>query len=213
MAGIVLLLLGLAAAEYIGRHHFYRYERERAGVRSIEAGFPRLEASLKKAVRFSGRTEFRKEMVRLYMEMALAENEFGTPAGRDAFLERAEASAREWIRSNPVDYRAYYEMGKIFLLYNFPLLTYAERGRDYLRKAVELKPADEFLNLNVLYIFMTQWDFLEEAERDFTAAQWGLLTKNSASFEKKLRKRWQENFDSTDKLDAILSRLQQGLLT
>ncbi len=209
-AAAALVLLGAAAADYMGWHYFYRYQSERGRVRSIQAGFVRLEASLKQAARFSGQPVFWKERTRLYLEMAMAENEFGTPAERDAYLDEARESAGEWIRRSPVDARAFYEMGKIYLLYNFPLLTYADQGRAFLRRAVALKPADEFLNSNVLYIFMTQWNFLVQEEKDFVAAQWRLLTDNSTDFEDKIRRRWQENFKNTAAFDEILRQLRDG---
>jgi len=206
-AAIASLLLGLAAADYLGWHFYYRYKAERASARSIQSGFERMEKSLRRGLRFSANPLLLKERTRLELEMAMAENEFGTPAARDARLDLALAAAHEWVRRNPADAWAYYEMGKIYLLYNFPLLTYADRGRACLRQALELKPADEFLNLNILYIFMTQWDFLEAAEREFVAAQWGRLTKNSPDFREKMRRRWKEYYGEEAGLDRILEQI------
>ena len=202
-----VLLFLIAAADFLSWHSFSRYQAWRKVSRSIESGFPRLENALQRAVWFTKNPAYFKELTRLYLEMAMAENEFGTPAARDAFLDRAEASARHWIQQNPVDAWAYYELGKVYLLYNFPLLIYAEKGRLYLRKAVELKPADEFLNQNVLYIFMTQWERLEESEREFVAAQWRSMTESFPNFERELREHWQKNFDSSNGLDLILTNL------
>jgi hypothetical protein len=202
-----VLLFLIAAADYLSWYSFSQYKAERKASRSIEAGFPQLEAALQRAVRFSKNPAYYKELTRLYLERAMAENEFGSQVARDAVLDRAETSARKWIRQNPVDAWAYYELGKIYLLYNFPLLTYADKGRRYLRKAIELKPADEFLNQNVLYIFMTQWERLEEREREFVAAQWRSMTESSPNFERELRRRWQKNFNSSDGLDLILIKL------
>jgi len=201
------LLFLIAAADYISWHNFSRYQAARKASRSIEAGFSQLEDALQGAVRFSKNPAYFKELTRLYLERAMAENEFGMPAARDAELDRAESSARQWIRENPVDCWAYYELGKIYLLYNFPLLTYADKGRLYLRKAVELKPADEFLNYNVLYIFLTQWERLAESEREFVAAQWRSITESFPNFESELKGRWQDNFNSRDGLDKILTNL------
>jgi len=198
------LLFLFAAADFLSWYSFSRYQAERKASRSIEAGFPQMEGALQRAVRFSKNPVYYKELTRLYLERAMAENDFGTPAARDAALVRAEASARQWIRQNPVDAWAYYELGKIYLLYNFPLLTYAEKGRLYLKKAVELKPADEFLNQNVLYIFMTQWERLKESEREFVAVQWRSMTESFPNFERKLRGRWQNNLISSNDLDLIL---------
>lgn len=201
---IILITLGsvmgfFAGRDYFGFHYFYQYKKERQTTRSIQQAFPRLEASLLRALRFSGQPVFYQELGRLYLEMAIAENEFGSAARRDEFLLKAEACLKEQIRLNPVDARAFYNLGKIYLLYNFPLLTYADQGRRCLRRALELKPADEFLNLNIIYIYLAQWELLPEEDKLFLGRQLKYIEARCPDFRERLRRRWREN-----KLDEIL---------
>jgi hypothetical protein len=205
--GVAAVLLVLAAAHYLGYHSFYEYKRARAAAESLERSFPELERNLKRAVAFSKNPGFLKELGRLYLEMALAENEFGTAAGRDAFCDLARESLEKSIRANPVDGSAYFEIGKVYLLYNFPLLTYAEKGRFYLRRSLELKAADEFLSLNILYIFLTQWDLLAEEEKEFVGGRLKERTAMNEKFMDRLRQRWKENFGRVTALEAILNAI------
>jgi hypothetical protein len=198
------ILLALAGKEYFGYHFYYRYKEVRASARNIEGCFSRLERNLKTAVFFSKNPLYYKEIARLYMEMALAENEFGTEEKRDFYLDRAKEGLASLISRNPIDAFAYYEMGKVYMLYNFPLLTYMDRGRSYFRKALEFKPADEFLNLNITYIFLVQWDFLENGEKSFILERLKIMREASENFIPQLRKRWRENFGNEEKLEQIL---------
>lgn len=202
--GLAVLALLIAGKHYLGYHYFYEYKEVRGAARSIEMSFPELETNLKKAVRFSKNPLFYKEIARLYLEMALAANEFGTPEKRDFYLDQAKKSLSQVIGQNPIDAFAYFEMGKVYLLYNYPLLTYMDKGKVYFRKALELKSADEFLNLNILYIYLTQWDFMEEAEKNFVLARLQAIGGKNKNFMARLRDLWQENFGSTIKLDEIL---------
>ncbi|MEW5902334.1 MAG: hypothetical protein AB1715_12790 [Acidobacteriota bacterium] len=205
--GVAAALLTLAAAHYLGYHSFYEYKRERAAAESLEQSFPQLERNLKRAVAFSKNPLFLKELGRLYLEKALAENEFGTAAGRDAFCDLARESLEKLIRANPADGSAYFELGKVYLLYNFPLLTYAEKGRACLRRALELKPADEFLSLNILYIFLAQWDLLAKEEKEFAGGRLKEQAAANKSFMDRLRRRWEENSGTAGGLESILSAL------
>jgi hypothetical protein len=209
--GVAAVMLVLAAAHYLGYHSFYEYKKARAAAESLERSFPELERNLKRAVAFSKNPGFLKELGRLYLEMALAENEFGTAAGRDAFCDLARESLEKSIRANPVDGSGYFEMGKVYLLYNFPLLTYAEKGRLYLRRALEFKPADEFLSLNILYIFLTQWDLLAEEEKEFVGGRLKERTATNEKFMDRLRQRWKENFGTAAGLESIVSALGHSL--
>jgi hypothetical protein len=152
-----------------------------------------------------------KELGRLYLEMALGENEFGTAAGRDALCDLGRESLVRSIRANPADSSAYFDIGKAYLLYNFPLLTYAEKGRVYLKRALELKPADEFLSLNILYIFLTQWDLLEEEEKEFAGGRLKEQAAANESFMDRLRRRWGENFGTAAGLEPILRAIGHSL--
>ncbi len=204
------ILLALAVREYLGYHFFYEYKEVRSSARSIEGSLSQLEKNLKRAVFFSKNPVFYKEMARLYLEMALAENEFGTEERRDFYLDAAKESLIELTRRNPIDAFAYFEMGKVYMLYNFPLLTYMDRGRFYLRKALEFKPADEFLNLNIIYIYLTQWDFLEEGEKSFILERLERMREANQNFIPQLRKSWRENFGNEDKLEQILKKYTEN---
>lgn len=201
----VMLVLGIK--EYLGFHYYYRYKSERQAARSIQQAFPRLENYLRLALRFSHQPLFYQEIGRLYLEMAMAENEFGSPASRDDFLLKAEASLKEQIRHNPADARAFYNLGKVYLLYNFPLLTYSEQGCRFLRRALELKPADEFLNINIIFIYLAQWELLTEEDKKFLSRQLKYIEVRSSNFREKLRRRWLENFPSANLLEERLELL------
>jgi len=206
---ILLALLGLALVtkEYLGFHYYYQYKAQRQAARSIEQVFSSLEKNLSRARRFSQQPLFYQELGRLYLEMAMAENEFGSAARRDEFLLRAEESLKQQIEANPVDSRAFYNLGKVYLLFNFPLLTYADKGRPCLRRALELKPADEFLNLNIIYIYLAQWELLNSEDREFLARQLSFIEARTPDFKDRLRRRWRENFPSTDLLEERLAFL------
>jgi hypothetical protein len=198
-------LLGLVTAQYVGYYYFNAYKNARAEARSIEKSFPDLEKYLKRSVDWSGNPEFFKELARLYLERALAENEFGTPEKRDLFLDSARESLARAIKKNPADAFAYYEMGKVWLLYNFPLLTYLDQGKRYFVKALELKPADEFLGLNILYIYLTQWNFLSGDEQKFVLKKLRSMERANKDFMAQLRNRWLQNFSDDQKLKEIVN--------
>ena len=204
---LVGAVLFLGTKEYLGYHYYYKYKNERQAARSIQQAFPQLESHLQRAIKFSRQPLFYQELGRLYLEMAMAENEFGSPARRDDFLHKAETSLKEQIRLNPVDARAFYNLGKVYLLYNFPLLIYAEQGRRCFRRALELKPADEFLNLNIIYMYLAQWELLTEEDKKFLSRQLKYIEEKSSNFKERLRRRWLENFPSADLLQERLELL------
>ena len=198
-------LLYVAARQYIGFYHYNAYKRIRSEARSIQSAFPELEASLSKAVQAYKSPLFYKELGRLCLDRAQAEDKFGDPALRDAFLDKAAAALAENIRRNPLDSWAYYDMGKIWMLYNAPLLTYADKARAYLRSALELYPSHDFLNLNVLYLFLIQWNSLTENEKAFVFSQIGRKLDEKLEFIGLLKRQWVENVGSEEGLKSILS--------
>jgi len=202
---VVAALFVLAARAYLGYHHFYRYAAGREEATNLEGSFGALEPALKRAVAFSSNPLFYQEMGRLYLEMALAENKFGTPEKRDEYLERARQSLEAFIRRNPLDAFGYYEMGKVYMLYNYPLLTYAARGREYLRKALETRPVDEDLNVNVTYVFLVQWDRLSAAEKAFVEERLLRNLAASENFFPRVLALWLAEFKSVEKLKDILA--------
>jgi len=206
--GVLLVLLILGARSYLGFHYLYKYKGLRSQARSIEESFNQLETNLKKAIGFYENPLFYKEISRLYFEMALAENQFGTEERRELFLDKARDSLISRIKINPIDAFAHYDMGKVFLLYNFPLLTYMDKGKLYFRRALELKPADEFLNVNIVFIYMTQWESLEEEEVIYIKERIQIAKKASENFSPMLRKRWRENVGDEKKLGEILEEVE-----
>jgi hypothetical protein len=137
--------------------------------------------------------------------MALAENKFGTPEKRDEYLDRARESLEGLIRRNPLEALGYYELGKVYILYDYPLLTYAAKGRAYFRKALEMRPVDIDLNVNVLYAYLAQWDRLSAAERDFVYAAVARNVETDENFFPRVLELWMSEFKDSAKLKAILS--------
>ena len=203
--GLVVVLVALAAKEYLGYHYFYKYKNVSSHANSIEGSFSELEENLKKTVRFSKNPLFYKELAQLYLEMAVVENEFGTDEKRDVNLDRARESLNHLIKRNPIDAFAYYQMGIVYLLYNYPLLTYRDKENLYFLKALELNPVDEFLNLNILFIYLTQWDFLNNEEKSFVIKRLGKMWNSNERFIPQLRNRWKKNFGDVERLKEILS--------
>ena len=197
-------LLFVAIRQYAGFHHYNDYKSIRSEARSIQSAFPELETSLSKAVRAYKNPLFYKELGRLYLDRAQAEDKFGDPALRDAFLDKAAAAVDENIRRNPLDSWAYYDMGKIWMLYNAPLLTYADKARAYLRSALELNPSHDFLNLNVLYLFLIQWNSLTENEKIFVFSQIGRKLDEKREFIGLLKYQWNKNTGNEEGLKSIL---------
>jgi hypothetical protein len=202
---IVTALFVIGARAYLGYHYFYRYTALRAKATNLEGSFGALEPALKRAVKFSGNPLFYQELGRLYLEMAMAENKFGTAEKRDAYLERARESLEAFLRRNPLDAFGYYEMGKVYMLYNYPLLTYAARGRDYMRKALEMRPVDGDLNINVTYVFIVQWDRLSAVEKAFIEMRLLRNLEASENFFPRLLALWLAEFKDADGLKNALA--------
>ena len=197
------LLLVFATREFLGYFYYYQYRALRKTASSIEGSFPGLEKKLKRAKAFSKNPLFYKALGRIHLERALGENEFGTPEQRDAHLDFAQDYLEELIRRNPIDPFAYYEMGKVFMLYNYPLCTYLNKATVFFKKALKLKPADEFLNSNISFIYLTKWDMLSSGDRDFILKTIGLFWEKSDSFIIRLRDRWDKNREDPDRLKDI----------
>jgi hypothetical protein len=204
-AALVVILFVLATTEYLGYRYFDKYQTASAQAKSIESNFQGLEKDLKKAVRFYHNPDFYGGLGRLYLERALAENRSGNAEQRDFYLDQALSSYSEQIKRNPLDSFAYYDLGRVYVLYNFPLLTYAEKGRQYFKKALELNPSDEYLNVNALYIYLTQWNSLGPEERKFLRGRLQDVLKYNENFVPQIRDLWKQNSGSTDRLKEILS--------
>jgi tetratricopeptide (TPR) repeat protein len=205
---LALILFVPAFHDFRGFHYLGQYRRARSEARSVESAFPTLEALLEKAVNASPRSEFRIELGRLYTEMARVANDSGRDEEREAFCDRAASAYERAIAANPVHAFTYYETGLVYLLSNYPLMTYSDRAKTYFRKALELKPADDFLNLNVIFLHFTWWPTLEDAEKAYAEGLYRQAVARDPGFAAKLEARWKQSFQTTDRLAAILAELQ-----
>ncbi len=204
---LALILFVPALRDFRGFHYLGEYRRARSEARSVQSAFPTLEALLEKAVNASPRPEFRIELARFYTEMARVANDSGRDEDREAFCDKAVAVYGRAIAANPISAFTHYEMGTIYLLYNFPLMTYADRAKTYFRAAVEFKPADESINLNVIFLYFNWWTTLEDAERAYAAGLFRQAVARDPGFPAKLEARWKQSFQTTERLAAVLAEL------
>jgi O-antigen ligase len=150
-AGVAAVaILFFAGRDFMGFQYLSRYREARAAARSVQSAFPELERLLVRAASWSRHPEIARELGRLNVEMARAEFEAGDAEQRDLHCDRAVEAYGAAIARDPIDSLAHYEMGMAYLLYNYPLLTYADKAKTYFRTALELNPADRFLNLTIL---------------------------------------------------------------
>ncbi|HNT32960.1 MAG TPA: hypothetical protein PKN49_11170 [Candidatus Aminicenantes bacterium] len=210
-AALVLLLAGtavllyVAARQYAGNRLYGKYERLRGGgTAAIIDDFDRLEAALAGAVRAWKNPDFHRALGRLYLDRALAEDKLGEPARRDEFLDKAAAALVESIRRNPLDSWAYFDLGAVWTLVNAPLFTYADKGRRYMRRALELNPAHEALNLRALSLFLGQWNMLDAAEKAFVKARLERKWREKPAFIGLLRRQWIQEAKTDAGLRAVL---------
>jgi tetratricopeptide (TPR) repeat protein len=160
-----------AVRDFAGFERLAAYRRARLEARSVESAFPALEARLAKAVSASPRAVFRVELV--YVEMARVANDAGREEDRDAFCDQAVAAYTRAIAANPIDAATHFETAAAYLLYNYPLMTYQDRAKAYFRQALVLKPADETINLNVIFLHFAWWPTLEDGEKRYAAGSIG----------------------------------------
>lgn len=203
-AGVGLVVLFVfAARDYLGTRFYEDYYTARENVRSIQSGLPELERLLRRAVRFAPRRAYLEALGSLYLEAAMAENQFGSEKKRDALLDEARDVLLREIGKYPAAAYGYYNLGRVYMLYNHPLLTYAARGRDYFRKALALQPADEFMNVNVLTLMLGQWGRLGAEEK---AVVWRHLRDaldHNEGFLRKVRGLWKLSYVNLDRLREI----------
>ena len=204
---LALILFVPALRDFRGFHYLGEYRRARSEARSVQSAFPRLEALLEKAVNASPRSEFRIEQAHLYTEMARVASDSGRDEEREVFCDKAVASYGRALAANPIDAFTQYEAGTVYLLYNFPIMTYADRAKTYFRAALEFKPADESINLNVIFLYFNWWTTLEDAERAYAAGLYRQAVARDPGFPAKLESRWKQSFETTDRLAAIIGCL------
>jgi O-antigen ligase len=199
-------LLFVASRQFLGDYELGRYKAARESARSIQADFETLDRLVTKAAGEWPNAEIEREAGRLCVEMARAENDAGEAMARDKLCDEAVARYTAALRMNPLDSSADYEMGMAYLLYNHPLMTYADKAKLYFRKALEINPSDEFLNLNIMYFYLTAWDGLTGEEKGYAADRLRRLRAADPAFMPQLEERWRKQFGSTDRLNVILGR-------
>jgi len=204
---LAVAVLVPAVRDFVGFDHLAAYRRSRAAARSVESAFPALEARLAKAAAASPRAVFQVESARLYMDMARVANESGREEDRDEFCDKAVIHYGEAISANPIDAGTHYEMGATYLLYNFPLMTYQDRAKAYFRQALAFKPADETINLNVLFLYFTWWPTLEDPEKDYAAGLYRAMLDRDPAFPAKFEGRWIQGHGAPEALAALLADL------
>jgi len=196
--GLVVMMV-IAVRDYLGAHHYQAY----LDARSVQSGLPELEGHLRRAVRFAPRYDYLEALGSLYLEAAMAENRFGSEKNRDAFLDKARDALVREIAKFPVAAYGYYNLGRVYMLYNYPLLTYAAKGREYYRKAFLLEPADEFMNVNVLTLMLGQWGRLGAEEKAVVWRRLGDALDHNEGFLQKVRGLWKQSYVNIDRLREI----------
>ncbi len=207
-AALAIVIFVPAFRDYLGFHYLAGYHRARAVARSVESVYPALEARLEKAAAVSHRAVFEVEMARLDMDMARVANESGREEDRDTFCDKVVAHYGKAIAANPIDAATHYEMATAYLLYNFPLMTYQDRAKAYFRQALLFKPADEAINLNVIFLYLTWWPTLEDADKTYAAGLYRKMLVRDPGFPAKLEGRWTQSFGTPDALRAILAEFK-----
>jgi tetratricopeptide (TPR) repeat protein len=203
-AGVGLVVLFVfAARDYLGARYYEAYHTARENVRSIQSGLPELEGLLRRAVRFAPRRAYLEALGSLYLDAALAENQSGSEEKRDAFLDKARDVLLWEIAKYPAAAYGYYNLGRVYMLYNYPLLTYATKGREYYRKALSLEPADEFMNVNVLTLMLGQWGRLGAEEKAVVWRRLGDALDHNEGFLRKVRGLWKQSYGNFDRLREI----------
>lgn len=209
-AALAVALLVPAGRDFAGFQRLGAYSRARAEARSVESAFPDLEARLAKAAAASPQAVFRVELAHLYVEMARVANEAGRDEERDTFCDRAVDAYTRAIAANPIDAATHFETATAYLLYNYPLMTYQDRAKAYFRQALALKPADETMNLNIIFLYFAWWPTLEDADKAYAADIYRAMAARDPAFPAKLEARWKLSYPSLDNLAAILAELPPG---
>ncbi|MCX8159469.1 MAG: hypothetical protein N3G18_00870, partial [Candidatus Saccharicenans sp.] len=200
-----LLALAASITFYSGYWNYFRYQEDRQNIRSLESDFSRLEVRLVTALRYYPLPTFQAELGRLRLQRAMAEIEFGQVERSELFLDRASEALQRAVAGNPADHTFLWELSKVYFLYNYPLLTYAEKGRLLCREALDRHPYNEFLFLNIALVFLEQWPLLEEAEKDWLRQNLSRIMAADPGFLDKLKRRWQQNYKETQSLESRLA--------
>lgn len=204
---LAIALFVPAVRDFAAFRHLAAYRAARTQARSVESAFPALEARLVRAAAASPRAVFETELARLTMEMARVANAAGRDEERDTLCDQAVARYARAVAANPIDASVHYETGLAYLLINYPLMTFQDRAKASFRQALVLKPADETMNLNVVFLYFSWWPTLEAAESAYAAGLYRAAAVRDPAFPDKLRARWVQSAGSAERLDAVLAAL------
>ena len=211
LAAILAIALFVPALrDFLGFQHLAAYRRARLEARSVESAFPALEARLAKAVSASPRAVFRVELAHLYVEMARVANGAGREEDRDAFCDQAVAAYTRAIAANPIDAATHFETATAYLLYNYPLITYQDRAKAFFRQALVFKPADETINLNVIFLYFAWWPTLEDEEKRYAAVIYRRMVDRDPAFPARLEARWKLSYPTLDGISAVLAEMRSA---
>lgn len=206
-----LAALTFSARDFIGHEYLEAYQRARSAARSVESEFPRLEPLLLRSIHFSPRAEYKVELARLYGEMAQVANGRDDEEARDGWCDKSIERYGEALRADPIRAYYYYETGMIYLMINYPLMTYMDKAESYLRASIKLKPADVSLNLSVIFMYMTRWADLGSEDKAYVGGLFHRMSATDLKFADKLRNRWRKSYGERGKeqfesiLDEIIS--------
>ncbi len=202
--GLIVLAV-IVGRDYAGSIAFRRYGEARSRVQSVQSGLPELERYLLKAVHTWPRRLFFEELANLYFGASLAEIQSGTEDKRKLLLDKARDVLLEEVRRYPAAADGYSNLGRVYMIYNYPYLPYVAKGREYLKKALILQPADEYLNTNILAVMLSQWEILEPSEREYVWSRLRNILDHNEAFIPKILNLWKKNNASIDDLKKILS--------
>lgn len=203
-----LLALTASIAFYCGYWNYFRYQETRTRIRSLEREFPILERRLQKATEFYPLPAFYSDLGRLRLQRAMAEIEFGQAERSEVYLDSAREALQKAIAGNPVDHASLWELSKVHFLHNYPLMIYAEKGRQLCREALARHPYNEFLFLNTVLVFLEQWPLLEDEEKNWLGDNLKKITAVNPGFLDRLKRRWRQNYKETQSLEARLAELE-----
>jgi len=203
LAGLFALLV-FCLMQYLGFHYLNQYKSLRSKPRSLAESFASLEHSLGRAIRFSKNPVFTYELGQLYLQWAYEENDLGRAEDRDRDLDKAIEAFRSGLVKYPIDGYGFNGLGYAYQLYNYPLFTYMEKGRLFMKRALDLWPKDEFLTVNIMYVFLRQWDYLNPSEKIFVYSHLKKIWEFPMSIFLPMRERWRVDLGNTEKLNQIL---------
>lgn len=199
-----LILLFISTKNYLGYKAFFRYKAAKNATQNLDLNFPDVEKPLKLAAKLYPNPNIEGELAQLYLERAIIETQKGSMERRNEYLEEAQKTLRKQFLGNPADYRIYYRIGLTYFLRNYPEDQYFEKADDYFQKALDLNPNNEFLCLNIFFLYFSGWEILTEKEREFTFGALEKMVDLDRDFIRNFLRMWKENHGNYDTLMPIL---------